>query len=167
MKVYGQLEYAQLWNSVPASVGTQLGALYLDITSPSAGIFKIYDGSAWCQVIHQTAGGVIKVPTLLYTQGSRQRNVRIKTTAGSDAMTSTDDILIVNKASGASTAVTLPSSPETGRRVTVKDGKGDANSNNITISAAAGNIDGSATLVISTAYGVKNLIYNGTQWNVI
>lgn len=168
MRVYGQLEQAQLENTIPGSIsGTQLARLYADITTPSAVIMRFYDGTAWCQVIHQTAGGKTTIPGLFSTAAGVQSNLVIKTSSGSYVCLSTDNIVIINKGTGAATAVTLPSAPETGRRVTIKDGKGDANSNNITVSAASGNIDGSSTSVISTSYGTKSYVYNGTQWNVI
>lgn len=81
-----------------------------------------------------------------------------------------NSILIVNKASGAASAVSIQgsSSATVGQLLVVKDGKGDAATNNITITPAGGiTIDGAATLVISANYGVARLIYNGTQWNVI
>jgi hypothetical protein len=49
----------------------------------------------------------------------------------------------------------------------VKDGKGDAATNNITILPASGNIDGGTSVVISTAYGVSRLVYNGSAWNAL
>lgn len=77
----------------------------------------------------------------------------------------TDDVLICNRAGTIS--VTLLASPETGRTFTIKDDRGTAAANNITITPAAGNIDGAATYVINTNYGSVTLIYNGTQWNII
>ena len=65
--------------------------------------------------------------------------------------------MIVNKTAGAATTITLPPSVTAdGRRmVLVVDGKGDANSNNITLAGAgADTINGSATLAaITAAYG--------------
>jgi hypothetical protein len=57
-----------------------------------------------------------------------------------------------------------------GRRIAVKDGKGDAGVNNITVSpdgATATTIDGAATQVISTNYGVCEVIYSGVEWSVV
>ena len=96
-----------------------------------------------------------------YTQA-----VRVVTGAGSISVTAADMVVVVNKASGAATAVSLPAGT-TGLTFTIKDGKGDAAANNITITPAAGTIDGAATLVISTNFGVARLVYNGTQWNQI
>lgn len=95
------------------------------------------------------------------------RTVRVVTAAGAVTCTAADDVVIVNKTTGAATAVTLPSTPATGEQITIKDGKGDASTNNITISAAAGNIDGAASHVIDGDYGSRTFVYNGTQWNLI
>src|ERR1044072_3582131 len=75
--------------------------------------------------------------------------------------------VVVNKASGAATAVTLPANPLLGQCVIVKDSKGDAATNAITITPASGNVDGAATVVISENYGALLLEYNGTEWGVV
>ena len=76
--------------------------------------------------------------------------VREVTAAGAITVVATDYIILVNKSVGAATTVNLPASPSTGQVFIIKDGKGDANSNNITIVPAAGNIDGAANLVINS-----------------
>lgn len=91
----------------------------------------------------------------------------IVTSGASYAMSRNQTLLIINKTVGSATGVTLPATPISGHVVVVKDGKGDAASNNITISPAAGNIDGAGTNVISTNHGSVVFAYNGTQWNVI
>lgn len=91
----------------------------------------------------------------------------VKTSAGSYDVLSSDCVVVINKASGAATQVNLPASPSTGRYLIVKDGKGDAGANNITVSGNGKNIDGSATNVISTNFGSRHYVYNGTQYNVI
>ena len=78
-----------------------------------------------------------------------------------------DQIIIVNKTSGSATEVTLPSSPTAGMMYIIKDGKGDAATNNITITPAAGTIDGGANLIINGNYASVNLVYNGTEWNIV
>lgn len=90
----------------------------------------------------------------------------VKTTSGGYTQLATDEVVVINKASGAATAVTLLASPETGRVITIIDGKGDANTNNITITPAAGNINGAASYVINVAYRSVTLAYNGTEWNI-
>lgn len=94
-------------------------------------------------------------------------NPRVVTVAGAVTINPTDFIVIVNKASGAATTVNLPSSPDTGRCLRIKDGKGDAGTNSITITPAAGNIDGASTFIIVVNYGSIDVCYNGTQWNVL
>jgi hypothetical protein len=69
--------------------------------------------------------------------------------------------------------VTLPTvsgAKDNGRTVVIKDGKGDAGTNNITIAdPTAQTIDGGANLVISANYGKATLCYDGagSKWNVI
>jgi hypothetical protein len=92
--------------------------------------------------------------------------VRVVTAAGAVTVAATDETIVVNKTVGAATVVNLPAGV-LGRRYTIKDGKGDAAANNITITPAAGNIDGAATSVINTNYGRATVAYNGTQWNLV
>lgn len=93
---------------------------------------------------------------------------RIVTASGAITMTTTDNIVIVNKTTGAATAVTLPASPVVGRCATVKDGKGDSASNAITISPASGTIDGAANVVINVAFGSIDFIaLTSTTWAVM
>lgn len=91
----------------------------------------------------------------------------IMTASGTYTVSTTECLIIINKTVGAATPVTLPASPNTGRVIIVKDGKGDAAANNISISGNGKNIDGATPLVISTNYGVARIVYNGTQWNVV
>lgn len=93
---------------------------------------------------------------------------RVFTGAGSITVATSDDVIYVNKASGAATTVNLPTVPFTGETHTIKDAKGDAASNNITITPAGGYlIDGAATMVISTNYGVRKIQFNGSAWSAI
>ncbi len=57
--------------------------------------------------------------------------------------------------------------PVTGQPFVIKDGKGDCNANNITITPAAGTIDGAATLVMNVNYQAVRVVHNGTEWNVV
>lgn len=78
------------------------------------------------------------------------------------------NIYIINKASGAAHAINLPATTNVGTVVIGKDGKGDANTNNITLTPNGANtIDGGSSVVITTSYGVAKVIWNGTQWNNI
>lgn len=96
-----------------------------------------------------------------------KRSIRIVTSAGNITGLSTDNVIMVNKTVGAPTVVTLPASPTEGCEIIIKDAKGDAFTNNITISAAAGNIDGLTSFILTQNYQSFTFIYNGTEWNVI
>lgn len=66
-----------------------------------------------------------------------------------------DSSIVVNLTSAGASSVVLSATAPIGSRVTVVDGKGDANTNNITVSvASSGTINGASTNVISTARGV-------------
>jgi hypothetical protein len=95
------------------------------------------------------------------------RTNRVVTAAGAVTVTTADDIVIINKTVGAATVVNLPATPTNGEWFTIKDGKGDAGTNTITITPAAGTIDGQATHLIESNYGSRELVYNGTEWNVM
>lgn len=107
------------------------------------------------------AGGILRA------DGGQVGGVRVVTAAGAVTVTTSDYTIVVNKTVGAATTVNLPASPLTGTVFYVKDGKGDAATNNITLTPAAGNIDGAGTLVINANYGGYQLVYNGTAWNIV
>lgn len=161
-----QYWFGNATNSSTASTpeGTTLAGSYIGYQSAS---------SAWVCVNNSVPVwrandyGFVLPNVPLYTQAGRVKGVRVVTASGAITITIADEVVIVNKSVGAATTVNLMSSPTTGTEITIKDGKGDANSNNITVTPAAGTIDGAATLVINTAYGVKRVVYNGTQWNVL
>lgn len=95
-------------------------------------------------------------------------NVTVQTAAGDVTMVN-EGVVVVLKDSGAATAVTLPPNPGNGGQypaVLIIDGKGDAATNNITVTASSGNINGAASHVISENYGAVLYFYNGTQWQV-
>ena len=105
--------------------------------------------------------------TFANASGNVIRTVRVVTAAGAVTVTTADDLVVVKKSVGAATTVNLPATPATGLTFTIKDGKGDAGANNITITPAAGLIDGAATLVISTNYGAREISYDGTAWGAV
>jgi len=134
------------------------GTIGADVTE---GCKIILDSNARDYTLTTTAGCVATVDT------GNSAKPRVVTAAGAVTLAHLDDIVIVNKTVGAATVVNLPANPLRGRVYTIKDGKGDANANNITITPAAGNIDGAATFVMSTNYQSTKIMYNGTQWNVL
>lgn len=91
----------------------------------------------------------------------------VVTSASPYTALTTDCVIISNKTIAGSGTINLSATLQTGRVVIIKDGKGDANTNNITVQGNGKNIDGAASKVINTAYGVLRLIYNGTEWSTI
>lgn len=88
-------------------------------------------------------------------------------TSGSSITMSTT-YLLVNKTSGSATAVTLPPSPVPFiQEYTIKDGKGDAATNNITITPSSGLIDGAASFVMNVNFMSASFLPDGTNWNVV
>lgn len=107
--------------------------------------------------------------TLAY-QSVLLRPVTIITTAGDYTATALDDIIIINKVTGASTTVNLPAGVARGKTYTIKDGKGDAATNNITLAPAFSiTIDNNSTYVLNVNYGSVTVVYTGDdgQWRVI
>lgn len=93
--------------------------------------------------------------------------VRVVTTAGAITVTTDDYVVICNKTSGAATTVNLPASPSVGDAYVIKDGKGDAATNNLTLTPDSETIDGAADFVVSVNYASITLVFNGTEWNII
>jgi hypothetical protein len=99
-----------------------------------------------------------------------QRTQRVVTAAGTVTVDADDaDIIYINKTVGAATAVTLPLSASRTTPIMIVDGKGDASTNNITISPQTGEsiyaitngsaiIDGNGGSVILTPKS------DGTGW---
>lgn len=76
-------------------------------------------------------------------------------------------VLVVNQAVAAPFTVLLPPTPPKNTIVQVKDGKGDAATNTITIDGNGQTIDGGATTTITTDYGAVYLGYDGTEWRLL
>jgi len=93
---------------------------------------------------------------------SRKGAYQVALPAGAYTVLASDEIVGVNTA--APRAITLTTTPATGQVVTIKDVTGGAAGSNITISPAAGLIDGAATKVISANYGSVTLFYSGIGW---
>lgn len=97
----------------------------------------------------------------------RKEQIRVVTAAGAVTVSATTDYcIVVNKTTGAATTVNLPA-VAAGLTFVIKDGKGDAATNNITLTPAAGTIDGAATKVMNLNYDSMTVICDGTNWWVI
>jgi hypothetical protein len=91
------------------------------------------------------------------------------TTESSHTVLYNEQVILVNRTTSASTTIVLPNTGNVaGKQIKVKDAKGDAATNNITVNVnGGGNIDGSTSYVINTNYGKSTFIWNGIQWFTI
>ncbi len=93
---------------------------------------------------------------------------RIITFSGPVSIVSTDSVVMINKTASEATTLTLPASQKTGRMIVIKDLKGDANSNFITIITSGGELlDGLSGFILTQSYQSINLIYNGSGWSIL
>lgn len=115
-------------------------------------------GGANITITH--AAGVI---TFTGTVGN---NLKITTPGAYPYATLATDTVILVDTSVART-INLIGPPATGQHYYIKDNVGSAAANNITVVPNAGNIDGVASKTMNVNYGCMELVYNGTQWNII
>jgi hypothetical protein len=117
-----------------------------------------------------TAGNIVSTNTSANTitfsptQAQFMTNRTVVTTTPY-AVLPTDYYLAVTTASLAIT-IDLPASPGTNRLIIIKDLSGNAAVNNITVTPAAGTIDGLANYIINSNYQAIQLLYDGTNWEV-
>ena len=75
----------------------------------------------------------------------------------------TDEVIDVNRAGAV--ALTLPEGADKWQRWYVQDSSGAASSNTITIAKSASkNVNGGASVTITTDYGRRMIVYNGAQF---
>ncbi|CAN5345656.1 hypothetical protein BH09PSE2_BH09PSE2_20750 [soil metagenome] len=151
------------------SAGATTPTIIPDQTTPTAGFGADVGGNI--SLIASTAGVPVEclriTSTTLVEKVGKTLPTRVVTAAGAISAALSDQIIVVNKTIGSPTTLNLPASPATGQVFRIKDGAGDAATNPITLTPAAGTIDGLATLDIATNYGFAGVVYNGAQWNVI
>lgn len=100
------------------------------------------------------------------TTGAEFVNVAILT-ATPITVLSTDEVISVQVPGPVAVAVNLPAGV-TGQVFNIKDGLGLASpAMPITITPAAGTIDGAATATINAPYGSLTLVYSGVQWLIL
>lgn len=79
----------------------------------------------------------------------------------------TDEVISVQVPGPVAVAVTLPAGV-LGQVFNIKDGLGLASvATPITVTPAAGTIDGAATATINAPYGSLTIVYNGVQWLIL
>lgn len=137
-----------------ALTGLQSGDFVLVESVPQ---IDMWNGSAWTTV-SGTGGG----------SGAPAYVAQTKTTSPYTVL-STDDVVVCNRSTSGPFVVNLPASPVNGQQVRIKDGKGDADVNFITVTATGGKtIDGLPTLVIDESYAARTFIFGDTtDWLVL
>jgi hypothetical protein len=162
-------------NLTSGSTRTGQSAYYLDASTISADSslnlkiigFTNYIGNAasvpFNNVLVTLNNQTLKANGTGFTNDPSGKNVTV-TGATYTALIS-DEIIECSHTPTGTVTVTVPTASafNRGKKYWIKDTGGMANMNNITISAATGNVDaGNAT--IATAYGHATVISDGTQW---
>lgn len=101
------------------------------------------------------------------TGGPEILNVRVAVATPVTVVAATDEVVSVEVPGPVAVAVNLPAGV-TGQVFYIKDGLGLATpATPITITPAAGTIDGAATATVNAPYGSLTLVYSGTQWLIL
>ena len=101
------------------------------------------------------------------TTGPEFLGVRIAVATPITVVAATDEVISVEVPGPVAVAVNLPAGV-TGQTFYIKDGLGlAAPATPITITPAAGTIDGAATAVINVPYGSLTLVYSGVEWKIL
>jgi|SRR5215472_18009144 len=101
----------------------------------------------------------------LNTQNHVTVGVR-STNASSVAASPTTDYFLCLDSTSNTIAVSLPATPTIGLSYLIKDCTGQAGTHSITITPAAGNIDGNSNYVMSVPFQSVGLTYTGAQWSL-
>lgn len=101
------------------------------------------------------------------TTGPEFLGVRIAVATPITVVAATDEVISVEVPGPVAVAVNLPAGV-TGQTFYIKDGLGlAAVATPITVTPAAGTIDGAATATINVPYGSLTLVYSGVEWKII
>lgn len=93
--------------------------------------------------------------------------VRIAVATPIAVVAATDEVISIEVPGPVAVAVTLPAGV-TGQVFYLKDGLGlAAPATPVTITPAAGTIDGAATATIDAPYGSLTLVYSGVEWKIL
>jgi hypothetical protein len=87
-------------------------------------------------------------------------------TASPFTMTASNYVVEVNKASGSATTINLPTNPTVWAQYIIKDGKGDAGTNNITVTSPGGAVDGFTSITLDSNFQAISLEYTGSLWRI-
>jgi len=101
------------------------------------------------------------------TTGPEILGVRVAVATPVTVVAATDEVVSVEVPGPVAVAVNLPAGV-TGQVFYIKDGLGlAAPATPITITPAAGTIDGAATATINAPFGSLTLVYSGVEWKLL
>jgi hypothetical protein len=101
------------------------------------------------------------------TAGPEILGVRVAVATPVTVVAATDEVISVEVPGPVAVAVNLPAGV-TGQVFYIKDGLGlAAPATPITITPAAGTIDGAATATINAPFGSLTLVYSGVEWKLL
>ena len=101
------------------------------------------------------------------TAGPEILGVRVAVATPVTVVAATDEVVSIEVPGPVAVAVNLPAGV-TGQVFYLKDGLGlAAVATPITITPAAGTIDGAATATINVPIGALTLVYSGTEWKLL
>jgi len=134
----------------------------MQIGNSSVTAMTVGSGSATVNGVTFSSSGV-DGPIFVNGQ-SRLSFTSVSATGSSYSIASSDNVILVDSSS-ATGDINLPAASAAANRVvTIKD-KGNAGTNNITVTSDGSNdIEGSATYTISTNYGVESFLSDGSEW---
>ena len=112
--------------------------------------------------LNSTAGIIRTNLTIAGTLTSQGRVEAVTSKTANYPVVATDENIICDSSAGAFT-ITLPASPATGRVYTVIQ---EVAGFNLTVDGNGNNINGSATIVMNTAYLSYTFLFNGTNWSI-
>ena len=149
-----------------ALAGATTGTTLLNASATASGTATLPANTGTIAELNlaQTFSAAQTIAQLIVT-GSITSVVRSSAAATVTVSATTDYFLCLDPTANA-IAVNLPASPATGLTYLVKDCTGQAAAHNITITPAAGNIDGAANKVLSTAFQSVGITYTGAQWSL-
>ncbi len=114
--------------------------------------------------------GYLQIQDEAYFCGAQYWNTREITAAGDIVINESDHIVLINKTVGSPTNVLLPFDVNAfcGQRVVnIKDKKGDAHLNPISITSSFGLIDGQVTITINNPYQSFTFIRGSDGWSIL
>ncbi len=144
--------------------------------SPTSGNWNIFGTANQITTTGLGSTLTLSIPAVFIAPGSVESTGILKTDSGQIIKTTvpgaypyttltSDYVILVDTASART--INLVGSPVTGVTYRIKDNVGSAAANNITITPAAGTIDGAASFTINANWGSVDCVYNGTSWRIL